>query len=754
MMKVQTMRGIAVVLLSSAGLVLLSSCAQWARDRADDKFKNGQYEEAIAEMKEGLKRYPGSNVLRTGLLTAQNEALAKLTQQISQQRGFGQYDEALKTLQRATALDPQNERLAALATEIDQDRRAAKALKEANDLTTSGKKQAALQVIERALRETPRHAALLALQRRLEAEQRAADPSLGLRALAEVRPITLDFRNAPLSGVLAAITSASGINFIIDRDVKQDARVTTYLRGARVDDALELVLGAQALARRIVDPTTVLIYPNTPEKQREHQELVVRVFHLANAEAKTTAALLRAMLKLKEPFIDERANLVAIREPADVVALAERLVALHDVSDAEVMLEVEILEVSSSRLTSLGINYPNSLSLTPLTAAGASTGLTLNDLRGVNGDRLGASISATTLNLRGETGNANVLANPRIRAKNREKAHIVIGDKVPVVTTSSTATGIVGQNVNYLEVGLKLDVEPQISPDEEVTLKIALESSSITQQIATGNGGTAYQIGTRNASTVLRLRDGETQLLGGLISNADKNNAAQIPGLGDLPILGRLFGTRQDNTARNELVLAITPRIIRGAARPDIAQAQLWIGTEQTPRLKPAPSASTPVTHQPPVTAQPPAPIQPPALTWTGAQAVKVGETFTVTLNLSTPYPVRGLPLELSYSPSHLEVIEVIEGALLKAGESVTSFSHALNTAQGKVSASSLRSDATGAISSREEGANSVISLRLRAKTAGTSEIAISHFAPLVIKETIDIHPRPIWTITAQSSKP
>ena len=742
-----------VMVPSCAGVLLLSGCAQWARDRADDKLKKGQYEEAIADLREGLKRYPDHNVLRTGLLTAQNEALAKLTQQINQQRGFGQYDEALKTVQRAAAIEPNNPRLATLSTEIEQDRRSAKSLKEAADLVTSGKRQQALRVIELALREAPRQAALLALQRRLEGELRAADPSLGIRALVQTRPMTLDFRNAPLSGVLAAITSASGINFIVDRDVKQDGRVTTYLREARVDDALELVLGSQALARRIVDPTTVLIYPNTPEKQREHQELVVRVFHLANAEAKTTAALLRAMLKLKEPFVDERANLVAIREPADVVALAERLVALHDVSDAEVMLEVEILEVSSSRLTSLGINYPNSLSLTPLTAAGAATGLTLNDLRGVNGDRLGASISATTLNLRSETGDANVLANPRIRAKNREKAHIVIGDKVPVVTTSSTATGIVGQNVNYLEVGLKLDVEPQISPDEEVTLKIALESSSITQQITTGNGGTAYQIGTRNASTVLRLRDGETQLLGGLISNADKNNAAQIPGLGDLPILGRLFGTRQGNAARNELVLAITPRIIRGAARPDIEQAQLWIGTEQTPRLKSSPAANASISAPAsPAFTQAPAslPIKAPALTWTGAKEVKVGEEFSVTLNLSTPYAVRGLPLELSYSPSHLDVIEVIEGELLKAGETGASFNHAINPVQGKISASSLRSDTTGVVSSHEAAKDSVISLRLRAKAAGTSELTISHFAPLVIKEPIDIHPLPVWKITAQ----
>src|SRR6185436_8944175 len=132
-------------------------------------------------------------------------------------------------------------------------------------------------------------------------------------------------------------------------------RVSVYLRASRVEDAIDLVTGAHQLARRIVDPQTVLIYPNTQEKQREHQEQVIRVFHLANADAKTTAALLRSMLRLREVFVDERANLIALREPADIVAVAERLVSLHDQADAEVMLEVEVLEVSVSRLTELGI---------------------------------------------------------------------------------------------------------------------------------------------------------------------------------------------------------------------------------------------------------------------------------------------------------------------------------------------------------------------------------------------------------------
>jgi general secretion pathway protein D len=159
-----------------------------------------------------------------------------------------------------------------------------------------------------------------------------------------------------------------------------------------------------------------------------------------------------------------------------------------------------------------------------------------------------------------------------------------------VVTTSSSATGIVGQNITYLEVGLKLDVEPLISPDEEITLKLSLEVSNITKQVETGNGGTAYQIGTRFAGTTLRLQDGETQFLGGLISKTDSSSAARIPGLGDLPVLGRLFGNQQDNSAQSELVLSITPRIVRSALRPDTLQTVVRMGTESAPRLQRSPA--------------------------------------------------------------------------------------------------------------------------------------------------------------------
>lgn len=602
-----------------------------------------------------------------------------------------------------------------------------------------------------------------------QAQPRAEGGATSGRTLAETRPISLDFRNAPLGTVLEAITRGSGVNFILDRELRQDTRVTVYLREARVEDAIDLVTGAHQLARRIVDAHTVLIYPNTPEKQREHQEQVIRVFHLAHAQAKTTAAMLRALLRLKEPFVDERANLVALREPAEIIALAERLVALHDMADAEVMLEVAVLEITTSRLNELGIRVPDALTLTPLSASGP---LTVQGLTGLNSSSIGVGVGGLTLNLKRETGDVNLLANPRIRARNREKARILIGDKVPVITTTASATGFVSESVSYLDVGLKLEVEPTVSPDDEVSIRLGLEVSAIAREVRGGSGTLAYQLGTRNANTTLRLRDGETQLLAGLISHEDRSSANRIPGLGDLPLAGRLFSSQRDDRRRTELVLAITPRVLRPAPRPDLAQARMSVGTELSTRLRPperpdrgtsdvtpgaAPTAATVASGAPSALAAPavpPAPDRPPAagaipaapsaprLFWSAPAGARVGDSLVVTLGMESATPLRGAPMELAYTPQQLELLDVQEGDLLRQGGATTSFTHAANPGTGRVTVGLLRSDGgdggdggnTGASPDHGPGTSprgTLVQLRFRVRAAGEGEVRLISLRPI-----------------------
>src|SRR5947209_12142233 len=307
--------------------------------------------------------------------------------------------------------------------------------------------------------------------------------------------------------------------------------------------------------------------------------------------------MLKTVLGAKTLFIDERTSSLVIRDTPDTVRMAEKLVASLDVAEPEVMLEVEVLELSRSRLQDLGIQYPTTATLTPsklTTAAGAVTGasgLVLSDLQHQNSNTVGISALSITLNAMKQAGLVNTLASPRIRARNKEKAKVLIGSKEPVITNSVTPTAsgapVVTGSVQYLDVGLTLDVQPTVYLDSDVGIKLALEVSSILKQVTTASGTIAYEIGTRNANTLLRLKDGETQILAGLIQESDTRTANTIPGLGDIPILSRLFGTHHTDHEKDEIVLSITPRIIRMQPRAASDATEFWYGTETRTRSMP-----------------------------------------------------------------------------------------------------------------------------------------------------------------------
>ena len=265
------------------------------------------------------------------------------------------------------------------------------------------------------------------------------------------------------------------------------------------------------------------------------------------------------------------------------------------------MLEIEVLEVSRSRLQELGIEYPSRValnSLIPITTVTSGAGiaasstvntatqLTLEGLLRNNKSRFDVSPNPA-VNFRKINGDVNLLSNPRIRVKNNEKAKILVGDKVPIITTTSTANVGISENVQYVDVGLKLDVEPRITLDDFVNIKIGLEVSSLGERTITRNGATVFTIGTRNANTVLRLKNGETQVLAGLILDDERKNASKVPGLGDIPLLGRLFSNQEDRKSKTEILLAITPRIIVNISQPKSEISEYWSGTENVITDKP-----------------------------------------------------------------------------------------------------------------------------------------------------------------------
>src|SRR5437588_2763680 len=340
----------------------------------------------------------------------------------------------------------------------------------------------------------------------------------------------------------------------------------------------------------------VLIYPNIAAKQKDYEQQIVRTFYLTNAVPKDAENMLKTVLAAKTMFVDERTNVLVIRDTPDVVRMAEKLVASLDVAEPEVMLEVELLELSRSRLQDLGIQYPTSAAFSPshvaAAATGGTSGLVLSDLSHQNSGTINIAGSlAVTVNAMKQAGLVNTLASPRIRARNKEKAKVLIGSKEPVITNSVTPTAsgapVVTGSVQYLDVGLTLEVHPTIYLDSAVAIKLSLEVSSILKQVATASGTIAYEIGTRNANTLLRLKDGETQILAGLIQESDTRTGNTIPGLGDIPILSRLFGTHHTDHEKDEIVLSITPRIIRMQPRAASDATEFWYGTETRTRSMP-----------------------------------------------------------------------------------------------------------------------------------------------------------------------
>jgi general secretion pathway protein D len=423
------------------------------------------------------------------------------------------------------------------------------------------------------------------------------------------KTINVDFKEATLSQVCQVLFKTAGLNFVFDKDVRSDQPISITLRRTPIRDVLSLILLSQQLEQRYINADTVLIYPNTPGKARDYQPLTVRSFYLTNIEAKTAVATLRTILKARDLVSDDKQNVVVMRDTPEAIRMAEKLLAVHDMPEPEVMLDVEVLEIKRSRLQDLGLLWPSSLMLTPL-ARTAGGPVTLYDLINATSSSLQVNMPPFGVNALSTSGDTNLLANPRIRTRNREIAKIMIGDRVPNITTTSTSTGFVAESVQYIDVGLKLDVQPTIYLDNEVAIRITLEVSNIVNQVQTKSGTLAYQIGTRNASTILRLKDGENQVLAGLISDEERSGATKVPGLGDLPILSRLFGTRRDEGQKTELVLSITPHLVRNNRRPTIEQTEFSIGPESA--LRPSgPDMSSFTEVVPPPMAQQQAVAQP-----------------------------------------------------------------------------------------------------------------------------------------------
>jgi general secretion pathway protein D len=513
--------------------------------------------------------------LRVAEVRTRESAIAGLTAQADAARAAGRVADAQLALQRAQGVDPTHPRVRALATEVDRAQRRELALREALAAESAGRLADAEARAARLLADWPGDPAARELQRRLR-ERRP--PPLEAPALAAslATKVSLEFRDAPLRSVLEGLSRTHGVNFVFDRDVKVDNRVTLLLREVPLSEGLRIILTTQQLASKTLNERTLFIYPDTAAKQREYREMVTRSFYMANGDVKQAQALVRGIAKSRDIFIDERLNLMIVRDTPDVMRMVERLMASIDVPEPEVVLQVEVLEIASGLLDEAGLQWPDQIQFGLPGVTGQVEIAARGQFRGT------VANPAVLATLRETVSRTNTLANPRLRARNREKAKVVVGEKLPVFTTTTTTIGS-SASVTYLDVGLKVEVEPTIQLEGDVVMKVALEVSTLIGRVSGPNGAVGYQVGTREASTSIRLRDGETQILAGLIRDEDIKSVSGIPGLDRLPVLGRLFGLHSDTRNKTEIVLLITPRVVRNLVVPDVALGNAPGGSEASP---------------------------------------------------------------------------------------------------------------------------------------------------------------------------
>jgi general secretion pathway protein D len=566
-------------LLAIISTIQLTSCATAPWDIP--KYAGKPVETQVAMAKSESEQKPEGMVPRKNLLVTQELAVTKLMLDADKAKETGQYEVANDLYGRILAMLPDDERAINGKSAVSRELATNKRIEDARELLGNNNVDTAKTIIHSVLLQNPLHAGALDLQKEmLEKVEPVSSEPPRLKPPID-KPVTLELRDANIKVVFEALSRATGINFILDKDIKPDTKATIFVKKAKVEDAIDLVLSTNGLQKKALSENSALIFPSTQQKLKDYQDLIIRSFYLSNTSAKQVAALLKAMLKTKDIFVDERLNMVVIRDTPEVIRIAEKLVAANDLEDPEVMLEVEILEISRTRLQELGIEYPNRLAVTTPAA------LTLKALRDdITAGSIGVSPNPA-LNFKKTVGDVTLLSNPRIRVRNNEKAKILVGDKVPIITSTAVANAGVSESVQYIDVGLKLDVEPRITMDNHVNIKVALEVSSLGAKTTSTNGTVAYTIGTRNASTLLRLKNNETQILAGLISDDERKNASRLPGLGDIPILGRLFANQLDNKNKTEIVLAITPRILGNIVRPSSEVTEYWSGTDTVITDKP-----------------------------------------------------------------------------------------------------------------------------------------------------------------------
>jgi general secretion pathway protein D len=563
--------GAAAALL--AVCLFTAGCAtSGALHRANAAEHQQEYDLAVVEYTKALREHPEDANTRAALERSKLRASQDHFVRGRRLAAVGKFDQALIEYEVAAELNPS-------AGEIDDELRA-----------TRNKLRAKIAVAREGKTE---------LQTLVDRTRDLPPPGMDLPTGVKM-PASLTFRDATSRDVFTAISRLANISVIFDSAFR-DAAVTVDLRNTTLEDALATVAGATRTFFRVTAPKTIVVIPDTPAKRREYEEEIVRTFYLSNADLKETMDLLRMVLDARRISPTTATNALTIKDSPERIAAASRVISAVDKARPEVIIDVELIEVDRTKLSEYGLQIasPGSPGINgSISIANGTTGITLQALRNLSqADILLASLPSLYYRLLKSDQNTRTLANPQLRTTDGVPAQAHFGDQVPVPVTTFApiATGGTAQqpitSFNYQNIGVNIDITPRTHHDDDVSLQLKV---SVTNISGTGFGGLPT-FGNREITTIIRLRDGETNMLAGLIRDEERHSLDGVPGLSDLPLVGRLFGHTTKSTTQTDIILTLTPHIVRVL---DLTEADLRpfrVGRDSL-----APIAELPLPIEPP----------------------------------------------------------------------------------------------------------------------------------------------------------
>lgn len=754
------MKKIGILMLTMILIAVLGGCAGSRAFQKGERYaKGGEWDLAVKEYREALKANPKDIEYRSALLRAEETAA---NQHYKKARTFlkeRKLDQAIIELQQAIYLNPSNVAIQSALKTVLNMKQAEEHYRAALTFQELSRLGEAANELNRSVELDPENAKYIDALDKLQKKRSETEREDAL-TLASDKPITLNFKNTNIKEVFELLSKLSGINILFDEEIKAQP-VTVFVKDVSFQYALNLLLSTNKLFMKKLSADTIIVIPKTKAKLDQYQDLVMKTFYLSNAKAKDIVNLLRSMADTKKVYVNEVLNSLTVRDTPEKIKLVEKIISANDLKEAEVILDVEILEISRTNALSYGWNFQPGLTigasvsgtkLTPenpsISNVGITQGMSLNQFRNLSGDNVILTLPSLLLTLIKQDSDAQTLANPRVRVLNNKQAKFHIGDRIPIQTSTSqgTAVALTTSTYEYKDVGIKLNIEPNVHLSNTVTLKMTLEISSLGDPINFGNNQVQYKFGTRNVDTTINLRDGETVIIGGLIKDEERKSSNKIPLLGDIPVVGKLFSRSDDGTVKTDILMSITPNIVRTLELPDKDVQSFWSGTEEAYDVKPmfttsagksSKSSEKPVektavldtlAKREPAVQSKPTDTSPGAEAMASAAAlefkpvdvaVPVGQESRLDVSVAGVKNLYGAILTISYDPKVLDFKAAAEGALLKKDNQQTSFLFSNNIKAGTVDIYITRIGDVGGV----EGAGTLCSAVFQGKSAGTSQV-------------------------------